>query len=40
MPEWVDKEEFIKLEGDEEFLQALSNFAKSWLEKKDHKVNL
>ena len=40
MPEGVDKEEFLKLEGDEEFLQALSNFAKSWLEKKGHKVNL
>ena len=40
MPEGVDKEEFIKLEGDEEFLQALSNFAKRWLKKKGSEANL
>ena len=33
MPEGVDKEEFLKLEKDEEFLQALGDFTKKWLKK-------
>jgi len=40
MPEGVDKEEFLRLESDEEFLQALSNFAKRWLKKKGSEANL
>ena len=31
MPEGVDKEEFLKLEKDEEFLRALGDFTKKWL---------
>ena len=34
MPEGVNKEEFLKLEKDEEFLQALGDFAKKWLKKR------
>jgi len=34
MPEGVDKEEFLKLEEDEEFLQALGDFTKRWLKKR------
>ncbi len=33
MPEGVDKEEFLKLEKDEEFLRALGDFTKKWLKK-------
>ena len=33
MPEGVDKEEFLKLEKDEEFLHALGDFTKKWLKK-------
>ena len=33
MPEGVDKEEFLKLEKDEEFLRALGVFTKKWLKK-------
>jgi len=34
MPEGVNKEEFLKLEKDEEFLQALGDFTKKWLKKR------
>ena len=34
MPEGVDKEEFLKLEEDEEFLHALEDFTKRWLKKR------
>ena len=34
MPEGTDKEEFLKLEGDEEFLHALEDFTKKWLKKR------
>jgi len=34
LPEGVDKDEFLKLEEDEEFLQALKEFTKRWLKKK------
>lgn len=34
MPEGVDKEEFLKLEKDEEFLRALGDFTKKWLKKR------
>jgi len=34
MPEGVDKEEFLKLEKDEEFLRALEDFTKKWLKKR------
>jgi len=34
MPEGVNKEEFLKLEEDEEFLQALGDFTKKWLKKR------
>ncbi len=34
MPEGVDKEEFLKLEGNEEFLHALEDFTKRWLKKR------
>ena len=34
VPEGVDKEEFLKLEGDEEFLKALQKFAERWLKRK------
>ena len=40
MPEGVDKEEFLGLEKDEEFLQALSDFARRWLKKKSCEVNI
>ena len=33
MPEGVDKEEFLKLEKDDEFLRALGDFTKKWLKK-------
>ena len=33
MPEGVDKEEFLKLEKDEEFLRALGDFTEKWLKK-------
>jgi len=33
MPEGADKEEFLKLEKDEEFLRALGDFTKKWLKK-------
>ena len=34
MPEGVDKEEFLKLEEDEEFFHALEDFTKRWLKKR------
>jgi len=34
MPEGVNKEEFLKLEKDEEFLRALEDFTKKWLKKR------
>ena len=34
MPEEVDKEEFLELEKDEKFLQALKDFTKKWLKRK------
>jgi len=34
LPEKVDKEDFFRLEKDEEFLQALGDFAKRWLKRK------
>jgi len=33
MPEGVDKEEFLKLENNDEFLQALNGFVKRWLKR-------
>jgi len=39
MPEEVDKEEFLELEKDEKFLQALKDFTKKWLKKKTTQKN-
>jgi hypothetical protein len=33
MPEGVDKEAFLKLENNSEFIAALTNRAKEWLKK-------
>lgn len=33
MPEGIDKEEFLKLEGNDKFLHALSIFVKRWLKR-------
>ena len=33
MPEGVDKEEFLKLEDNDEFLRALSGSVKGWLKR-------
>lgn len=31
MPEGVDKESFLKLENDKEFIESLKDYAKKWL---------
>jgi len=38
LPEETDKEEFLKLEKDEEFLKALKNFAKRWMKRKKREL--
>ena len=40
MPEGVDKQKFLELEKDEEFLYALNEFTKKWLSERRQEVNL
>lgn len=37
MPKNVEKEEFLKLEKNEEFLKAIEKFTKRWLKRKGKK---
>jgi hypothetical protein len=39
LPEGVEKEIFLELENDQEFIDKITEFAKKWLEKKQTSSN-